>query len=53
MAIIAVIALAFGITFELKNHAQRDQIDDSGRLLRAIEAKLVKWAQERLRKKRI
>ena len=26
MAIIAVIALAFGITFELKNHAQRDQM---------------------------
>jgi hypothetical protein len=26
MAIIAVIALSFGITFELKNHAQRDRL---------------------------
>jgi hypothetical protein len=26
MAIIAVIALAFGITFELKNHVQRDRL---------------------------
>ncbi len=26
MAIIAVIALAFGITFELKNHAERDRV---------------------------
>jgi hypothetical protein len=26
MAIIAVIALAFGITFELRNHAERDRV---------------------------
>jgi hypothetical protein len=54
MAIIAFIALGFGVTFELKNHAERDRLlrrrDDCYRQAaihykRALECKLAEDAQ--------